>query len=107
MALAINPDDAGTQFNFGNALFQQGQIDEAIVHYQKALAINPDDEAAYNNLGYAFYKTGRVNEAIAAAQRALQLANEQNNPTLAVTIQKQIEFYQASSTNVPIQPEHP
>jgi protein O-mannosyl-transferase len=106
-ALAINPDDAGTQFNFGNALFQQGQIGEAIVHYQKALTINPDDEAAYNNLGYAFYKTGHVNEAIAAAQRALQLANEQNNPALASTIQKQLKLYQASSTNVSIQPEHP
>jgi len=112
--LALNPDDAQTQFNFGNALFQQGQIGEAIVHYQKALAINPDDEAAYNNLGYAFYKTGRVNEAIAAAQRALQLANEQNNPALSATIQKQIEVYQArspshdnSNANTPAQPNHP
>jgi tetratricopeptide (TPR) repeat protein len=113
-ALAINLDDAGTQFNFGNALFQQGQIGEAIVHYQKALENNPNHTGAYCNLGYALYKTGRVNEAIVAAQRALQLANEQNNPALASTIEKQIKFYQASftlhdnsSTNVPAQPLNP
>jgi tetratricopeptide (TPR) repeat protein len=102
--LTINPDDAETQFNFGNALYQQGQVDEAILHYQKALEISPNHAGIYRNLGVAFYKTGRVNEAISSAQKALQLATAQNNSTLAATLQKQIEFYQA---NVPAQPEHP
>jgi len=102
--LAINPNDIEVQFNLGNALYEQGQIDEAILHYQKALEINPNHAGVYCNLGVALYKTGRVNEAIASAQQALQLAHEQNNTTLADTLQKQIEFYQ---TNVVVQPAHP
>ena len=33
--------------NLGNALFQKGNVDEAIVHYQKALQINPDYAEAH------------------------------------------------------------
>ena len=35
----------------GNALQEQGKLEEAIEAYNKALAIKPDDADAYNNMG--------------------------------------------------------
>ena len=37
----------------GNALKEQGKLEEAIEAYNKALAIKPDYAEAYNNMGIA------------------------------------------------------
>jgi len=59
--------------NLGNALFQKGKVDEAIVHYQTALQINPDYAEAHINLGNALLQRGKVDEAIVHYQTALQI----------------------------------
>jgi len=59
--------------NLGDALFQRGRVDEAIVQYQTALQIEPDYSFACYNLGNALLKKGRVDEAIAQYQTALQI----------------------------------
>ena len=41
-ALAIKPDYAEAYYNMGNALKEQGKLEEAIEAYNKALAIKPD-----------------------------------------------------------------
>ena len=41
-ALEINPNYMEAHSNLGVALFQKGQLDEAIAQYQKALEINPN-----------------------------------------------------------------
>jgi tetratricopeptide (TPR) repeat protein len=71
--LACTSDNFIGHYALGNALFQKGSVDEAIVHYQKALQINPDFAGAHNNLGSALLKKGSVDEAIAHYQRALQI----------------------------------
>jgi len=71
--LACTSDNAIAHNNLGHALFQKGNVDEAIVHYQKALQIEPDYAYAYNNLGLAFFHLGRVDEAIADSQKALAI----------------------------------
>ncbi len=68
-----NSDSAETRECLGEALFQTGQIDKAIVQYQKALEIKPDFAEAHNNLGSSLLQIGRVNEAIAHFQRALEI----------------------------------
>jgi tetratricopeptide (TPR) repeat protein len=50
-ALAIKPDYAEAYNNMGNALKEQGKLEEAIEAYNKALAIKPDYAEAYNNMG--------------------------------------------------------
>jgi tetratricopeptide (TPR) repeat protein len=77
-ALACTPDSSVAQNNLGGALRQQGRLNEAIVHLQKAMAIDPNDEAVHNNLGNVLFQQGRVDEAIVHYQRALTI-----NPNFA------------------------
>jgi Flp pilus assembly protein TadD len=73
MALAIQPDDAATHNNLGNALFQKGRVDEAIAHFQKAIELHPELPNAHNNLGNVLLQKGRVDEAIIQYQKALEI----------------------------------
>jgi superkiller protein 3 len=43
MAIAINPNYALFYYNLGDALSEQGKLDEAIQEYYKAININPYD----------------------------------------------------------------
>jgi tetratricopeptide (TPR) repeat protein len=71
--LQVNPLSAVAQSGLGWALYQKGQLDEAISHYQKAIEINPDMAEAYNNLGLALYQKGQWDDAIAQYQKAQDL----------------------------------
>ena len=68
-----SPDGAIPHYNLGNALFDKGQIDEAIEHYQIALKISPGYVEAHNNLGNALRNKGQVEEAIGHYQIALKI----------------------------------
>jgi len=69
-----NPDSWLAQGNLGNVLLQKGQIDEAIVHFQKARELNPNYAQTYYNLGLSFFLSGRIDEAIAQYEQALQIS---------------------------------
>jgi tetratricopeptide (TPR) repeat protein len=71
--LACNSDNYTAHNNLGDALLQKGNVDEAIVQYQKALQIYPDYAEAHYNLGCALLKKGNVDEAITQYQKALQI----------------------------------
>jgi tetratricopeptide (TPR) repeat protein len=71
--LACTSNNFIARDGLGNALFEKGKVDEAVVQYQKALEINPDYAEACNNLGNALLQKGKVDEAIAQLQRAQQL----------------------------------
>ena len=71
--LACTSDDnALAQSNLGNYLYQQGHLDEAIVHCRKALEIWPDDPGANNCLGFAQLQEGHVEDAIVHFNAALE-----------------------------------
>ena len=55
----------------GNALKEQGKLEEAIEAYNKALAIKPDYAEAYNNMGNALQEQNKLEEAIEAYNKAL------------------------------------
>ena len=57
----------------GNALKEQGKLEEAIEAYNKALAIKPDYAEAYNNMGNALKEQGKLEEAIEAYNKALAI----------------------------------
>ena len=60
-----------TENNIAVALQEQGRLDAAIGHYQKAAALTPDYAPAYNNMGTALRAQERLDEAIASYERAL------------------------------------
>jgi tetratricopeptide (TPR) repeat protein len=62
----------------GIALDQNGQIDEALDHYQEAVKEQPNYPEAYYLLGNDLLQKGRVDDAIAAYEQALK--NRQKYP---------------------------
>jgi tetratricopeptide (TPR) repeat protein len=59
--------------NLGNALASQGQLDQAIVHLEKALEIDPGLAKAHNNLGNALASRGQLDQAILHFEKAVQI----------------------------------
>ena len=78
--LACTSDNFIAQNNLGSVLLQRGEVDEAMVHYQKALEIKPDSAETHYNLGNVLLQQGKVDEAIAQYQKALEI-----NPDYAET----------------------
>jgi tetratricopeptide (TPR) repeat protein len=68
-------DDANSvaHNNLGAALLDDGRVDEAMGHFQRALQINPRNAFAYNNLGAALIRTGRPDEAVRPFTTALEI----------------------------------
>ncbi len=60
--------------DLGVMLGSQGQLDEAIEHFQKALEIRPDYPEGHNNLGIALRRKGRLDEAIEHFKKAVKIA---------------------------------
>jgi tetratricopeptide (TPR) repeat protein len=71
--IACTTDNDTAHLNLGSVLLQDGILDEAINHFQKALQLNPENATAHFNLATMLRRTGRVNEAINHFQKALQI----------------------------------
>ena len=50
-----------------------GEIDSAIISFNKAIELKPDYDEAYFNLGVAFHQTGQLGEAINCYERAISI----------------------------------
>ncbi len=59
--------------NVGVSLAEEGKINEAIYHYNKALRINPDYADAYNNIGTAYGALKQYRLAIENFDKAIAL----------------------------------
>jgi len=71
--LAYTPGNVIAHGNLGHALLQNGNVDNAITHFQEALQIKPDDADAHINMGSALLQKGSADDAIAYFQKALQI----------------------------------
>jgi tetratricopeptide (TPR) repeat protein len=71
--IARNPDAWMAHDNLGIVLFQQGQVDKAILQFQKALDIKPDDVVTRKNLGIALLLKGQEREALVQFQKVLAI----------------------------------
>ena len=71
--LAKNPNSWLGHCNLGLALFQQGQVDDAIAQYQKAVEIYPNYVAAHYNLGNALLQKGQLDTALAQYEKAVEI----------------------------------
>jgi Flp pilus assembly protein TadD len=93
--LAKNPACWMAYDNLGKALADEGQIDEAISHLEKAIQLQPDDANLHSDLGDTLIRKGQMDEAISQFQEALRLkpndALFHNNLGLALEDQGQTD----------------
>ena len=72
-AIACTPDNFVAHNNLGNTLAEQGNLPEAIQHYERALQLKPDLAETHNSLGSALADQGKLPEAIKQYEEALRL----------------------------------
>ncbi|HAI98953.1 TPA: hypothetical protein DCL30_05525 [Candidatus Peribacteria bacterium] len=72
-AVASYPDTFIAQHNLGWMLFQDGKLDEAIEHLEKAVEIDPKRALAHANLGIAYGKKGMYDEGLKELYLSLKL----------------------------------
>ena len=65
-----------TSYDLGLNVLQQGQVDAAIVHFQKALAWQPANGKARNDLGAALFTQGKPEAAVDCLKEAVRLKPE-------------------------------
>src|SRR5262249_21196804 len=64
-------DNPELHFYYGDALYDQKKLVEAVAAYQKAIDLKPDFAGAYNNLGIALREQKKLAEAGAAEQKGV------------------------------------
>ncbi|MBW1981220.1 MAG: tetratricopeptide repeat protein [Deltaproteobacteria bacterium] len=97
-SLSKTPNNRTAHLNLGQALGDEGRLEEAMAHYQEALRLYPNYAEAHNNLANALLQQGKLDQAIAHFNKALQLlpgfAEAHNN--LAVALLQQGKIKQAT-----------
>jgi len=69
----ITPDNPFSHNNLGQRYMDQGELDKAIVEFQKAIELKPDFPSALNNLGACYGRTGQYDKAERVLRRALEV----------------------------------
>lgn len=69
--VARNPSSAMAWNCLGDAVLQNGKLEEAISYFEKSLAIDPGDPLVQNNLAAALLRRGQANKAIAVLENGL------------------------------------
>jgi Tfp pilus assembly protein PilF len=72
-ALEVTKNNDLAHNNPGTALADQGQMDEAIIHFREAIRLKPDYAQARYNLGTALGEKGQMDEAIIHFREATRL----------------------------------
>jgi tetratricopeptide (TPR) repeat protein len=87
-ALDCDPNNDFAHFCLADFYCDQGNLDEAMAHFQKAVQIYPDFAEARGGLGSCLFQKGQVDEAISEYQKALKirphLAKTHNNLATAL-----------------------
>lgn len=73
-SLELQPGEASTHSNLGNALIEIGNLNLAEQEFEKALEIAPDDVSTLSNLGRLMVMGGRLEEAQAIFKKSFIIA---------------------------------
>src|SRR5438034_4075586 len=67
-----DPENPVGHFNLGLAFYHLGQLEEAIIEFQRTVALDETFASAYFQLATCYYRRGMAAECIEACQKALQ-----------------------------------
>ena len=86
-AVALDPAYVAKAHNRkGYALYTQGLLDEAMVHFVNAIGLQPEYANAHNNLGVILSARGRFDEAV--RHFSIALASSPDNPRVQVNLER-------------------
>lgn len=74
IAIYLDPNNIGANFDFGNFLKDRGNLDGAEKHYRKCVEIDDDDFSAHNSLGDILVSQDQVDEAEHELRRAIEIS---------------------------------
>jgi len=80
-ALSQTPGSPIAHNNLANALFDRGQLEEAVREWHEALRIDPDCLEAHISLGNAMFSIDRLDEAEKESRAAIRVNRIQPRPT--------------------------
>src|SRR5580658_3340382 len=86
VSIRLQPDLVVAHYNLGNALSDQGKLEEAVAEFRKAIRLQPDAAAAHYNLGTTLKAQGKLEEAVAEFRKARD--NAQRGSELAQAIER-------------------
>ncbi|MDI6741883.1 MAG: tetratricopeptide repeat protein [Smithella sp.] len=72
-ALQVTDNNYLAHSCFGSALFDKGNVPEAIAHFDEAIRINPEFISAYNHRGIVYAKTGHRQKALENFNTAIRM----------------------------------
>jgi Flp pilus assembly protein TadD len=103
--LRFSPGDTRTRSNLGEALAQQGKLDEAILAFREAIRLRPGLGSAHCNLGYCLRRKGQYPEALASFQRVQEVGRQMTATDLQgrgwkPSLQRSLEQSAASSVTL-------
>lgn len=73
MELEKNPDNVDLMVQAGNAHFDIGQFDKAIIYYKNVSALHPGNAEILIDLGVSYFNLSQLDSALVFMQQALQI----------------------------------
>src|SRR5262249_1331482 len=78
-AVALRPDNSPAHENLAKALLQNGQVADALIHYQKLLELQPDNIEVHNIVGTVLVQQHRIRDGVEEWQKVLAIQPENGN----------------------------
>ncbi len=72
-AIKLNPEYSWSYHSMGEAMAENGKIEDAIIAFRRATELNSNFSGTYNTLGILLAKVGRIDEASICYERFLEL----------------------------------
>ena len=75
-ALAVKAQDPVAHYNLGVLLFEIGDLDGALTHFEQSAHADPDRPQTWNNLAIVLCATGYFDQAESAARRGIAVDSQ-------------------------------
>ena len=94
-AVSLAPSSGDYRYNLGRVLAAQGAFGDALKQFEEAAQLSSSPQPTVLQMLAAMYsETGRYSDAITVARHALELAQQENNQSLAASLRANLRRYE-------------